>query len=78
MPQLMVEGGRVSSLGRTRSSSHEVFFPPHPEDKAFHRWKQESGEIKNNSLSQDSNKVLTCSHLVGSGHQLKAQDPSLC
>lgn len=69
MLQLMVEGGCVSSLGRTRSSSHEVF---------FHRWKQESGEIKNNSLSQDSNKVLTCSHLVGSGHQLKAQDPSLC
>lgn len=27
MLQLMVEGGCVSSLGHTRSSSHEAFFP---------------------------------------------------
>lgn len=29
MLQLMEEGGRVSSLGHTRSSSHEAFFPTH-------------------------------------------------
>lgn len=72
MLRLMVGGGCVSSLGLAHSSSQwrGFLFPAHPRDKGdktFHQWKQESSEIKNNSVSQDSNKVLTCSHLVGSG-----------
>lgn len=67
MLQLKVDGGHVSSLEILHNLRQIIFSPRY--QKTFHQWKKESSETKNNSLSQDSNKVLTCSHLVGSGHQ---------
>lgn len=65
MLQLKVDGGHVSSLEILKQM---MLFFSHTQE-TFLQWKQGSSEIKNNLLSRDSNKVLTCSPLVGSGHQ---------